>query len=72
MFTDFVGFTLATEKLAAEDLVQLLNDYFTAFDQIVTRYGLEKMKTIGDSYMCLSGLPIQQPRTSRGYGSSGV
>ena len=61
LFTDFVGFTLATEKLAAEDLVQLLNDYFTAFDQIVARYGLEKMKTIGDSYMCLSGLPVRNP-----------
>ena len=61
LFTDFVGFTLATEKLAAEDLVQMLNDYFTAFDQIVARYGLEKMKTIGDSYMCLSGLPVRNP-----------
>ena len=61
LFTDFVGFTVATEKLAAEDLVQLLNDYFTAFDQIVARYGLEKMKTIGDSYMCLSGLPVRNP-----------
>jgi class 3 adenylate cyclase len=61
LFTDFVGFTLATEKLAAEDLVQVLNEYFTAFDHIVTRYGLEKMKTIGDSYMCLSGLPIRNP-----------
>jgi class 3 adenylate cyclase len=61
LFTDFVGFTLATEKLAAEDLVHMLNDYFTAFDQIVARYGLEKMKTIGDSYMCLSGLPVRNP-----------
>jgi len=61
LFTDFVGFTLATEKLAAEDLVQVLNEYFTEFDQIVSRYGLEKMKTIGDSYMCLSGLPVRNP-----------
>jgi len=61
LFTDFVGFTLSTEKLAAEELVELLHDYFTAFDQIVARYHLEKMKTIGDSYMCLSGLPARNP-----------
>jgi class 3 adenylate cyclase len=61
LFTDFVGFTLSTEKLAAEELVDMLHDYFTAFDQIVARYGLEKMKTIGDSYMCLSGLPARNP-----------
>jgi class 3 adenylate cyclase len=61
LFTDFVGFTLSTEKLAAEELVEMLHDYFTAFDQIVARYRLEKMKTIGDSYMCLSGLPARNP-----------
>jgi len=61
LFTDFVGFTLSTEKLAAEELVQMLHDYFTAFDQIVARYRLEKMKTIGDSYMCISGLPSRNP-----------
>ena len=61
LFTDFVGFTLSTEKLAAEELVELLHDYFTAFDHIVARYRLEKMKTIGDSYMCISGLPSRNP-----------
>ena len=61
MFTDFVGFTLSTEKLAADDLVYMLHDYFTAFDYISRRYGLEKLKTIGDSYMCLSGLPVRNP-----------
>jgi class 3 adenylate cyclase len=61
LFTDFVGFTMSTEKLAAEDLVVILNEYFTEFDHIVKRYGLEKMKTIGDSYMCLSGLPARNP-----------
>jgi len=57
IFTDFKGFTLSTEKLAAEELVYLLHDYFTAFDEITSRYGLEKLKTIGDSYMCAGGLP---------------
>jgi class 3 adenylate cyclase/HAMP domain-containing protein len=58
LFTDFVGFTLSTEKLAAEELVYVLHDYFTAFDEISERYDLEKMKTIGDSYMCVGGLPL--------------
>ncbi len=61
MFLDFVGFTLATEKLAAEELVQLLHEYFTAFDRIVERYRLEKLKTIGDAYMCAGGLPVRNP-----------
>jgi class 3 adenylate cyclase/HAMP domain-containing protein len=61
LFTDFVGFTLSTEKLAAEDLVSRLHDYFTAFDEITSRYGVEKLKTIGDSYMCVSGMPGRTP-----------
>ena len=61
LFTDFVGFTLNTEKLAAEELVTVLHGYFTAFDRIVGRYGLEKMKTIGDSYFCAGGLPVRSP-----------
>lgn len=56
-FTDFVGFTLSSEKIAAEDLVAKLHEYFTEFDKIITKYGLEKLKTIGDSYMFVSGLP---------------
>ena len=61
MFTDFVGFTQSTEELAAEEVVTLLHEYFTAFDQISARYNLEKMKTIGDSYMCISGMPQRRP-----------
>src|SRR5207247_700891 len=61
LFSDFVGFTQATENLAAEDLVNLLHTYFTAFDRIVGRYGLEKLKTIGDSYMLAGGLPERNP-----------
>jgi adenylate cyclase len=61
LFSDFVGFTRATEDLAAEDLVNLLHTYFTAFDRIVERYGLEKLKTIGDSYMLVGGLPERNP-----------
>ncbi len=61
LFTDFVGFTLATEKLAADEVVGVLHGYFKSFDEIAERYGLEKLKTIGDSYFCAGGLPIRTP-----------
>ena len=60
-FSDFVGFTLSSEKLPAEELISSLNDYFTAFDEIIGRYGLEKLKTIGDAYMFAGGLPDASP-----------
>ena len=59
-FTDFVGFTLSSEKLSADKLVTILHEYFTAFDEIIGRYGLEKLKTIGDAYMFVGGLPEQK------------
>ena len=46
---------------AGRVLVHMLHEYFTAFDRISRRYGLEKLKTIGDSYMCISGLPVRTP-----------
>lgn len=61
LFTDFVGFTQSTARLSAEELVENLQDYFTAFDRIVDRYELEKLKTIGDAYMCAGGLPVRNP-----------
>jgi class 3 adenylate cyclase/HAMP domain-containing protein len=61
LFTDFVQFSNSTRDLPAEDLVFLLHDYFTEFDNIISRYGLEKLKTIGDSYMCVGGLPVRTP-----------
>ena len=57
LFADIKGFTLSTESLAAEELVQLLNNYFTAFDEITLSYRLEKLKTIGDCYMLVAGCP---------------
>jgi adenylate cyclase len=56
LFTDFKGFTSISEKLSAEDLVSEINICYQAFDEIVTKYGLEKIKTIGDSYMAAGGL----------------
>jgi class 3 adenylate cyclase len=61
LFTDFVGFTLATERLAADEVVSVLHEYFKVFDEIAERYGLEKLKTIGDSYFCAGGLPVRNP-----------
>jgi class 3 adenylate cyclase len=61
-FTDFVGFTVSSETMSAQDLIAKLHEYFTEFDKIITRYGLEKLKTIGDSYMFVSGLPKEDPR----------
>jgi len=56
LFTDFVKFSRLTKQLSAVDLVLLLNICFTEFDHIVARRGLEKLKTIGDSYMLVGGL----------------
>jgi class 3 adenylate cyclase len=58
MFTDFKDFTQISEKLSAEDLVDKINFYFSEFDRIITKYGIEKIKIIGDSYMCVGGLPV--------------
>ncbi|MEP7362530.1 MAG: adenylate/guanylate cyclase domain-containing protein, partial [Acidobacteriota bacterium] len=58
-FIDFVGFTVSSETLEAREVVAQLDKYFTEFDRIVTRYGMEKLKTIGDAYMFVSGLPQQ-------------
>jgi len=57
LFTDFSNFTSLSEGLSAEDLIQELNKHFLAFDDICQKYNIEKIKTIGDSYMCASGLP---------------
>jgi class 3 adenylate cyclase len=58
LFTDFKGFTQASEKLSAADLVAEINTCFKAFDGIVGKYTIEKIKTIGDAYMAAGGLPV--------------
>jgi class 3 adenylate cyclase len=57
MFTDFKNFTQIAEKLSPTDLVTELDTIFAAFDNIISKHKLEKIKTIGDSYMCAGGLP---------------
>lgn len=58
MFADFKSFTKISEKLSPEKLVAELNYFFTAFDTIMQQYNIEKIKTIGDAYMCAGGLPV--------------
>lgn len=61
LFTDFAGFTSISNQIPASLLVQSLHRLFTGFDEIITRHGLEKLKTIGDAYMCVGGLPTERP-----------
>ena len=58
LFTDFKGFTSIAEKLTPEQLVEELNHCFLEFDLIIDKHNLEKIKTIGDSYMCAGGIPV--------------
>lgn len=59
MFTDFVGFTNSAEQMSAKKLVAILDTYFSKFDEIIEKHNLEKIKTIGDAYMCAGGVPIR-------------
>ena len=63
MFCDFAGFTKHSENMEPKALIELLNQYFSAFDKMIFNHKLEKIKTIGDAYMCASGLPAE----SRGH-----
>ena len=58
MFTDFKDFTKVSEKISAELLVDEIHQCFSAFDAIIQKYKIEKIKTIGDAYLCASGLPV--------------
>jgi len=58
LFSDFKGFTSYAQNLSPEDLVRSVDYYFSKFDQIMDKYDLEKIKTVGDAYMCAGGLPF--------------
>jgi class 3 adenylate cyclase/tetratricopeptide (TPR) repeat protein len=58
LFTDFKGFTAISEKLTPKELVDDIHECFSAFDRIIEKHGIEKIKTIGDSYMAAGGLPV--------------
>lgn len=59
IFTDFVNFTQNSEKWGAERMIKELHEDFTAFDHIMEKHGLEKIKTIGDAYLAVCGLPMK-------------
>lgn len=62
LFADIENFTTMSETLPATELIALLDDYFKCFDEVVLRFELEKIKTIGDAYMAASGVPEFSPR----------
>lgn len=62
LFADIVGFTPMTTRLKPEDMIDLLNNIYTAFDRLADRYSVEKIRTIGDNYMAACGVPEADPR----------
>jgi class 3 adenylate cyclase len=61
LFLDFVGFTAISQDLTPDELFSELNEIFTAFDDITTRHGCERIKTIGDAYLAVCGMPEPHP-----------
>ncbi|MCW3126622.1 MAG: hypothetical protein JWO03_2280 [Bacteroidetes bacterium] len=61
LFTDFKGFTIVSERLTPQQLVDELHTCFSAFDEIMQKHGIEKIKTVGDAYLAVSGLPQANP-----------
>jgi adenylate cyclase len=61
LFADIVGFTTLSAQMGAEEMVELLNETFSYFDSLVERYDLEKIRTIGDNYMVVAGVPRPCP-----------
>jgi len=57
VFTDFAGFTMISERLTPEELVNTLDRVFLEFDLITEKFGMSRIKTIGDAYMCVAGIP---------------
>jgi class 3 adenylate cyclase/tetratricopeptide (TPR) repeat protein len=62
LFTDFANFTQAAEKMSPQGLIDELHTCFKAFDEITGKYGIEKIKTIGDAYLAVCGLPTADPK----------
>lgn len=58
LFTDFQGFSRISEQITPQELIQSLNECFLAFDEIAEKHGMERIKTIGDAYMCAGGIPV--------------
>lgn len=65
LFTDFVNFTANSERIGVQEVLNELNICFTEFDNIMEKYGLEKIKTIGDAYLAVSGLPVSNDQHAK-------
>ena len=61
LFAGIHDFSRLTERMAAADVVRLLNEIYSAFDELIGKLGLEKIKTIGDAYMVAAGIPVPRP-----------
>src|SRR5690606_7857392 len=61
MMADIVGFTEISSRLEPEGILEILNDLFTAFDLIIEQHGCERIKTIGDAYLAVAGMPAEDP-----------
>src|SRR5690606_10689622 len=59
LFTDFKGFSIIAEQMSAVELVSEIDYCFKEFDRIIKKHGIEKIKTIGDSYMAAGGIPVK-------------
>lgn len=59
LFLDFSDFTNLTKELSPKDLVYILDSYFKRFDEVIDKHFIEKIKTIGDAYMCVGGVPLR-------------
>ena len=71
LFTDFKGYTEKSANLSAQELVGEINHCFKAFDHICEKYGIEKIKTIGDAYMAAGGLPVPSKEFAQNTGFCG-
>ena len=60
IFSDIVGFSAISKEMAPEEMVGFLNSVFSKFDDLADKHGLEKIKTIGDAYMCVGGIPVER------------
>ena len=58
IFTDFINFSSITKQISPQELIATLDECFRAFDDIISRHNIEKIKTIGDAYMCAGGVPV--------------
>lgn len=72
LFTDFVSFTQASEKMSPKALIDELHTCFKAFDEITVKYNIEKIKTIGDAYLAIAGLPTANPKHAENVVSAAI